>query len=77
MRLANLKAYRSTFFVDGSAPSTATLRQQCKDGTLPGVFQGGRWYVDLDELDQRYRLSAKLDDVRATLLNNPDLDGLV
>lgn len=77
MRLATLKAYRETFFVEGSAPSTATIRHQCKEGTLPGVLQGARWYVDLDELDRQYRLSAKLDDVREALLKSPELEGLV
>jgi hypothetical protein len=77
MRLASIKAYRSSFFAPDSAPTIATIRAQAKDGTLPGVLQGGRWYIDLDELDRRMGVTAKLDQQQKALLASPDLEGLV
>lgn len=77
MRLASLKAYRGTFFAPDSAPTIPTIRAQAKDGTLPGVLQGGRWYIDLDELDKRMGITAKLDQQHKSLIDSPELEGLV
>ena len=77
MRLAKISEYRKTFFAPGSEPSITTIRAQAKDGRLPGVLHGGLWYIDLDELDRIYRMTAKLDDVRKALLSSPELEGLL
>jgi len=43
-----LSEYAKRNYTDCSRPSLATLKRRIKAGELPGVREGGRWYVLVD-----------------------------
>ena len=50
MKLIKLSQYQRTRWVEGSAPSMATLRRRCEQGEYPALRDGKLWYIDLDQM---------------------------
>lgn len=53
MRLISISRFRATttLFEPGSIPTAATLREWIDSDEIPGKRIGGKYYIDLDELD--------------------------
>jgi hypothetical protein len=50
VKLLKLAKFRAEYFVEGSAPTMATLRKGIESGTIPGKKIGGEYYVDVQSL---------------------------
>lgn len=70
MRLATLAVYREMAYIDGCAPTLATLRRRIKE--IPGGrVEFGRYYIDLDANDRVNNLAMGVESRLDELLNDP------
>lgn len=52
MKLASLKEFAEKYYTVASRPSLPRLRRMAQRGDIPGVLQGSRWFIDIDQLDE-------------------------
>ncbi len=52
MKLASLREYAEKYYTVTSRPSLPRLRRMAERGDIPGVRQGSRWFVDIDQIDE-------------------------
>ena len=63
-------------YAEGSAPSIDTLRRRIKE--IPGGrIEFGRYFVDLDIVDNVNNVRGDIAETRERLKNDPSLEGLI
>lgn len=70
MKLMSIKEYRITRFTDGSRPSERQIMKLIKDGEIPGVKRGKKYYVDIDAEIEGQTFSKSSGQVDQNILNH-------